>query len=384
MINLSQVELLTAHEAAGRLGIKLDTLYAYVSRGRIRSVRLPGGRERRYPATDIEALRRAEVPPEPLPLVGSATCEAANGRLYYRGQDAVALSERATLEEVAQLLWQSFPDGALVAVPAAAPTEAPLLERCQIRLAALAAADVAGSDLTRSGAVRTARVILHEVAACAAGPAAAEGPVHRGLAAGWELDAAGADLLRRCLVLIADHELDAAGFVARIVASTGATPYAVVGAALAALSGPRHGGGPARAEALFDELGRSGMPMVAVMAGRLVRGEDVPGFGHDLYPAGDPRAAAILAGLAQARPETGALVQTAVDAGIRLTGQRPNVDFALAAAAAGLRLRPGAGLALFVVGRTVGWIAQAIEQYDSGVLIRPRARYIGVRSEDAD
>ncbi|MBV9330897.1 MAG: hypothetical protein JOZ55_05025, partial [Alphaproteobacteria bacterium] len=165
-------------------------------------------------------------------------------------------------------------------------------------------------------------------------------------------------------------------FVARCVASTGATPYAVVSAALSALSGRRHGGASARAEALFAEIAQGGDPMV-VMAGRLARGEDLPAFGQFLYPDGDPRATAILGVLVRTVPEKRDLIEAAVAAGTRLTGRHPNVDFALAAAATGLGLPQNSALALFVIGRTVGWIAHAIEQYESGVLIRPRARYVG-------
>ncbi len=184
--------------------------------------------------------------------------------------------------------------------------------------------------------------------------------------------------MRRCLVLLADHELNASTFVARCVASTAATPHAVVVAALAALSGRRHGGASARAAALFRDIARSEDPLT-LMAARLARDEDLPGFGHFLYPDGDPRAAAILAATARARPRAQAAIAAAAAAGARLTGRLPNVDFALAAATTALGLPPNAALGLFVVGRAVGWVAHAIEQYESGVLIRPRARYAGPR-----
>jgi citrate synthase len=122
-----------------------------------------------------------------------------------------------------------------------------------------------------------------------------------------------------------------------------------------------------------------GADPMTVLAGRLARGERLPGFGQPLYPEGDPRATAILAVLAQVAPEAHALAQKAGETGLRLVGRRPNVDFALAATAIGLGLPRNAGLGLFVIGRTVGWIAHAIEQYESGILIRPRARYLGPR-----
>jgi citrate synthase len=176
--------------------------------------------------------------------------------------------------------------------------------------------------------------------------------------------------------------LNASTFVARCVASTGATPYAVVAAALAALSGRRHGGASARAEALFAEIAESGSPL-ALMAARLARDEDLPGFGHFLYPQGDPRAAAILDAVTRTLPVARDAIDAAVGAGTRLTGRLPNVDFALAAATTALKLPPNAALGLFVVGRTVGWVAHAIEQYEGGALIRPRARYTGPRPNEA-
>jgi citrate synthase len=379
--------LLTAREAAQRLGIKLDTLYAYVSRGRLRSMAVPGTRQRRYRVEEVEAMRGAALPtPRPAeaealtPVIASSICLIENGRVYYRGEDAIALSDTATLEDVAERLWQAGPaDASIPAMPPAdrAATTG-FIERCLTRLAALADRDLTALDLTRSGVIRTGRLIVRELAACLAPGRASDqtAPVHAQLAAAWQLDQGGADLVRRCLVLLADHELNASTFVARCVASTGATPYAVVAAALAALSGRRHGGASARAEALFGELARESDPLAA-MAARLARDEDLPGFGHFLYPAGDPRAKAILDAVGAAVPAARGAIAAAAAAGTRLTGQLPNVDFALAAATTALQLPANAALGLFVVGRTVGWIAHAIEQYESGVLIRPRARYTG-------
>jgi citrate synthase len=390
-----QDALLTARQAADRLGIKLDTLYAYVSRGRLNSVGVPGSRERRYRTGDVEALLGMHASQRPerateaealMPVIASSVCLIENGRFYYRGEDAVRLAETATLEEVATLLWRAERTfGRDVDRRTPSPPEitaSGLIERCQIRLARMADIDLPALDLTRSGVIRTGRGIVRELAACTALTAPSSEPIHRQLANAWGLDAAKADILRRCLVLIADHELNASTFVARCVASTGATPYAVVSAALCALSGRRHGGASARAEALFTEIARGGDPM-AVMAGRLARGEDLPAFGQFLYPNGDPRAAAILDAVVRIVPGTRNLIEAAAVAGTRLTGRHPNVDFALAAAATGLGLPQSSALALFIVGRTVGWIAHAIEQYENGILIRPRARYVGRRAEHA-
>jgi len=389
--------LLSARESAERLGIKLDTLYAYVSRGLLRSIEVDDSRERHYDAEDIERFRSARggkrgaraVAEALMPVIGSAVCLIENGRLYYRGVDAIRLAETATLEVAAALLWEmdmaptpSLPRmrgrEARVSGRVGALHALGMIERCQIRLATLAGEDLAALDLSRGGVARTGQTILNELVACVAGVAPHAEPAHRVLAQSWRLDDAGSDLVRRCLVLLADHELNASTFVARCVASTAATPYAVVCGALAALSGRRHGGASAQAEALFREIAAGGDPLT-VMAARIARNEMLPGLGQPLYPAGDPRAAAILGAIATARPAAWPRIDSAVAAAVRFSGQRPNVDFALAAAATALDLPHGAALGLFVVGRTVGWIAHAIEQYESGVLIRPRARYIGAR-----
>jgi citrate synthase len=118
---------------------------------------------------------------------------------------------------------------------------------------------------------------------------------------------------------------------------------------------------------------------MALMAARLRRGDDLPGMGHPLYPQGDPRAAAILGAAKQALPRQAEWIERVTEAAVRLTGEQPNVDFSLGVASAALGLPPGAGLGIFLVARSVGWIAHAIEQYQSGVLIRPRARYTGKR-----
>jgi citrate synthase len=381
--------LLSARETAELLGIKVDTLYAYVSRGLLSSIEIADSRERHYDAEDVERFRAGRGGRGPhvraealMPVIGSAICLIEDHRLYYRGRDALALAETATLEDAAAILWD---DGASTLRTPPLPRERPStaagegpIERCQIRLAELATADLAALDLTRSGVVRSGRLILDELAASVGESAPSSLPVHRQLGAAWNLNAAGADLVRRCLVLLADHELNASTFVARCVASTGATPYAVVSAALAALSGRRHGGQSARVEALCRELVVGGDPMAA-MAARLARDEDLPGMGQPLYPEGDPRATVILAAAQTAVPAKAEWVRAVVRAAEQLTGQRPNVDFGLGLTATVLGLPQGAALGMFLVARSVGWIAHAIEQYESRVLIRPRARYLGKR-----
>ena len=106
------------------------------------------------------------------------------------------------------------------------------------------------------------------------------------------------------------------------------------------------------------------------IATRLARGEQIPGFGQRLYPDGDPRAAVLLQCL-RVPPRA----QRVIDVMQPMTGLAPNIDYALLVLERALRLPPGSAFALFAVGRTVGWIAHALEQWRDGTLIRPRAVY---------
>src|SRR5690606_96838 len=170
-------------------------------------------------------------------------------------------------------------------------------------------------------------------------------------------------------------------FAARVVASTGAHLHATVCTGLSALSGPRHGGATARAHALIGEALAAPSPGAHVAA-RWERGADLPGFGHALYPDGDPRAAALLEMLRDARGRSPAMrgLEQVITAAEEASGQRPNIDLLLAALCHTHGLPAAPALVMFAAGRLAGWLAHALEQQASGMLIRPRARYVG---EDA-
>ena len=390
---------LSAAAAAQRLGVSRATLYAYVSRGLIRSrpasPRRPGAsargrRAHEYAREDVERLvtqtlgrrdplgvaqRALEF--DGLPVLSSALCLIDGGRLYYRGRDAVELSAAARFEEVAALLW----DGTCrLPEPHAPPAAAARRRLGRLDFAAAAISHLAQlnerapAGLLDPDGVRAAGAhILAELVALVRGfepgrggvaQRAAEGLGARGPAARRAIEAA--------LILCADHELNASAFAARVVASAGATPCMAVIGALGALSGQRHGGTTASVAALFDERGSAS----DVVAARVSRGELIPGFGHRLYPDGDPRAQRLLELCPKGAARTRALaLASAVEGAI---GVRANVDFALVALSRALRLAPHAPFALFAIGRSAGWIGHVLEQHIAGTLIRPRARYVGV------
>lgn len=389
-----QEPTLSAAEAAAELGVSLATLYAYVSRGMVRSIAEPGRRSRRYAAADIRRLARKAEPetaPPPLywgqPVLESAITLVAGGRLYYRGRDAVRLADSATLENVAGLLWGVAAEDPFAAPAAPLPPMAariaadgpglPPLERAMAVLPALGVEDDRALARSPAGLQRTGARVLRWLTAVMLRQPASAGPAHEALATAWDAPGA-ADLLRRALVLCADHELTASTFAARITASTGASPHAAIAAGLAALNGPLHGGLSARTGAFLEAVLTATDARRAVVE-RLQRGEDLPGFGHTLYPDGDPRGQHLLDRIVETLPETPELgvAHTLVETVADLTGEKPSLDFALVLGARLSGLPAEAPLAIFALGRTTGWMAHVMEQYPTSRLIRPRARYVG-------
>jgi citrate synthase len=394
------------------LGVSTGTLYAYVSRGLLRSEPGEGStRARRYLREDIAALQaRKEYRREPakaaesalgygMPVLDSSLTLIDDGRLYYRGYDVPTLARERTFEEVAALLWTgSFGGDGLFAAPAA-PAGLVLppdlegldpgspIERFQAALAVAGAGDLAAHRFTAPAVAATGVRILALLTHAATGGTGDTGVTGSASLAGtlqraWAPEQPEAEgLISAALILCADHELNVSAFTARCVASAGSTPYAVVIAALSALQGHKHGGHTAHAAALLAAAVHGIRP---ALTGYLQGGDKLPGFGHPLYPDGDPRARCLLALLGEAYPAAPEVrlandVCTAVD---EILGLRPTIDFALAALALSLGMPRHTPLAIFALGRTAGWIGHAMEQYGLDQLIRPRARYTGLPPMD--
>jgi len=378
---------LTAEQATAQLRVSRQTLYAYVSRGRIGVTAAPEEPRRSlYDAADICRLAernrsgrsRRAVAASTIswgePILASAITRIEAGHAEYRGHDAIALAETATLEDVAALLWRvdALPRANSATTWPRARGDVGSAERC---IAAMADLVAAGRWTGRVDGVLLDATRIHDrIAWAAAGlpgteVRASSRPMHQRLAGAWGVSAKAADLIRRALVLIADHELNTSTYATRVVASTRAPLGACILAGLAALIGPLHGGMTNEVRALLAEPTVMADPAGAI-AIRLARGERIPAFGQPLYPDGDPRAAALLSHL-----DVCGTPQHLVEAMQAMTGIRPNIDFALVMVEQQLRLPIGAAFALFAIGRTVGWIAHSLEQWRDGTLIRPRAVY---------
>ena len=397
---------LSAREAAAELAISPATLYAYVSRGLIRSEPSPDSRSHRYRAEDIRGLKERRAPsPEPkglrsfdadLPVLDSAISTITELGPIYRGVNCVELAERDTLEHAATLLWDV--DGVdpfaadncpqvsdeMRTIAEAARRAAPI-DRTIAVLALAASADPGAFTRAPDGRAMVGARILRLVVATMLNITPSAEPLHVQIAKAWAGDNKHApELIRRALVLLADHELNASTFTVRCAASTGLNLYDAVIAGLAALKGPKHGG----AGALASQLVRMMVDhdVAPVIRERVALGERFAGFGHGVYKRGDPRAISLLNALTRAgapRKFTREIPERIAEA----TGEFANIDYVLAVLVHSLRLPAGSELALFAMARTVGWIAHASEQLQNGKPIRPRARYVGPvpgRSAEAD
>lgn len=395
---------LTTVEVARRLGVKPATVYAYVSRGLLRSRRNAAGKGSLFDEADVRAFiaeRRAARPGEP-PTIQTRITLIEDGRLSYRGHDACALARSHSFESVVALLWGGdlthidlHPSVGLrtlaEAVTAPLPAAARLTDRLRVMVAAAAAADHLRFDTAPSAVVATGRTMLATMVAAlpARGrdprrePAGAvQVPFARSLWTRLTAEAptpAGITALNAALVLLADHDIAASTLAARVAASTRAHPYAVVGTGLAAHDGPLHGAASGLAYALLADATRSGEPMRAV-SDRLRAGVALPGFGHPLYPDGDPRAVTLLHLLAElpGQEHTRAIIDELAMSVVRHSRTAPNVDFAIAALALLTGMGRDAGEAVFAMARTAGWIAHAMEEYaDRPSRFRPSGRYAG-------
>jgi citrate synthase len=372
-------------EVCQLLGVRPQTVYAYVSRGKLEVMPDPADTRRSlYRAEDAAGLakrKQAGRKHETLaantlfgsePSIPTAICAFFRGHPYYRGQDAVSLARSANVEDVARLVWEAE-QAVDFSSSAPIPSGKPGRVAAFTALAGLAAA----GHSTRG---RLTRVLHSEgqslvgLLANAFGAQKGRQPLHLRFAQGWKQSVQVAELLRIAMVLLVDHELTSSAFVARIAASTGASLPACLLAGLTTLSGPLHGDASGRVQALFGEVKRLGDD--AVVAHYLSTGLPLAGFGHHLYPDGDPRAAALLALF-----EPPEVIARFIEKVTKLTGLQPNIDVALAALVARHRLPADAAFGLFATARSVGLLAHSLEQLGVAQVIRPRGRYVGPMPE---
>ena len=377
--------VLTAGQTALRLGVKLPTIYAYVSRGVLHRTLAEDGRTSLFDSAEVEALALRGRPRAGAPRRGSIAVSLVTGitriepdRLSYRGVDVATLAS-TSFERVAELLWTGV-------LPAETRWPAPALridtrgassalDRFAVLLAHLGPRFPLRTDLGPASVIEHGKVLLSTFAGGA--PIA----VHLWSTLGSPSPTrARVGLLDNALVLLADHELATSTMAVRVAASCRANPFAVVQAGLGALNGPLHGGAAIACHRML--LDAAAMGAEAAVA-RALEGGNLRGFGHPVYAGEDPRATCLLARLDRvASRKDHTCVADTQRIAARVTSALPNVDFALGALAFATGLEPGATEAIFALARTAGWLAHAIEEYGEEPLrFRARAIYLGTSTD---
>lgn len=403
---------LTTREAAELLGVKPETVYAYVSRGLLSSVRAPGGRGSTFDAEEVRALARRSGRRDPSPAGGDLVFRTGitlieEDRYYFRGVDATELARHHSYEEVAEWLWTGeLRPGTRFAAPArtlaaarravaALPAHSGSTDRLRAAVTAAAAMDPLRFDLSPEAVLSSARALIPTLVGALpvlGAPVAGEGP--GGETGGDSLarqlwprltarpaDAPALAVLDAALTLLIDHDLAASTLAARVAASAHAHPYAVVSAGLGVLEGPLHGAASGLAHRMLQEAVDRGSA-VPVVADHLRTGRRVPGLGHRLYRAEDPRAVTLFALLEDVEQAAGALAaaREVVATTARHAPLPANIDLALAVLSVACGMAAEAGETVFAVSRTAGWIAHALEEYGERPLrIRPSGQYTGPR-----
>ncbi|MEU6477791.1 citrate synthase [Streptomyces sp. NPDC047017] len=398
---------LTTRETAELLGVKPETVYAYVSRGQLGSRREPGGRGSTFDALEVEALARRNRREGGGSAGQGGELSVRTGitlidedRYYYRGVDAVDLARRHSYEEVAEWVWTGRlrPDAVFTAPETsvaaarraveALPEHAGPTDRLRVAAIAAAAADPLRFDLSEDAVLGTARVLIPTLVAALPparrGRPRDQGPLAHRLWArltGQDADEASLAALDSALALLVDHDLAASTLAVRVAASARAHAYAAVSAGLGVIEGPLHGAAGGLAHRLILEVldrGSAG----PVIADELREGRRVPGLGHRLYQGEDPRARALF-GLLEEIPRAAPALAAARDivaTTARHTPLHANVDLALAVLTASCGMPSSASETIFAVARTAGWIAHALEEYGERPLrMRPSGRYVGPR-----
>lgn len=384
---MEELDWIDAATACAVLGVRRQTLYAYVSRRLLRACSDAGDPRRSlYARQDVEGLAakhrrpraRAEVAAAAIrwgdPVLETSISDVRDGVLRFGSRPAEVLAETMTLEQVAahhcRVARFEVPEPWGAGFPAGATP----LARAFGYLAAEAAQAPPMQGRDRAALAEEGARLMSRVADAMLGvPDRARLPVHARMAAAWGLEAQGAQILRRAVVLLSDHELNPSTFAVRVCASTGAGLAAALLAGLSTLTGPRHGGVASRARQAIDAMAGGAAAVTAFLAESGGLTPYAFGYGHPLYPAGDPRATVMLEALG---PQVPAVRQ--VRALADRLGLPPNVDAGLAALAAAHDLPAEAAFSIFAIGRLAGWIAHAIEQVESGQIIRPRARFMPV------
>ncbi len=417
-------DYLSREQVLELLGIKRQTLYAYVSRGYIRSVTHPDGRSSFYVREDVDRVRSRSATRSGCGLVAAGTLrggepvvatgitEITAAGPAYRGRTASALARaRVPFENVAEFLWsgditeeaiawnkQSDPPGfaRLLGTANHLHEGAHVVQIMSVAVLALGIAKGMRRERIRAGQtpvgmarslIRTQTGVLGFLGQEKRYAPLQDGETIAGAVArllGIPGENAKIDALNRALVIVADHELNPATFAARVAASGSSDLHSCIGAALSTHYGTLVGRACDRVEALFEPPA-SPDDVLKRVRHMLDAALSLPGFDHPLYPRGDPRARYLIE-LSLAIGGTRPLVRNMLMLLSRLEedyGILPRMEFGLVLLCRALGLPNRTASGVYALGRTAGWVAHVLEQRLAGFVIRPRAKYSLAITEEA-
>ena len=401
LASFEPMRMLESDEAARRLGVKVSTLYAYVSRGLLVSHRAASGRRSLFEVEEVERLarrsRQGKVTETRMVTITTAITQLSDEGPIYRGRRATELAASWSFEEVAEWLWETTqpdddgpqprsgwrpfelelppdigPAGRMRWATVMAGARDPLHADLRPEAVTRAARRLAGSMVAVVGETVTAQTVTGQTVTADDGESSMAARLASALSSAPTPEQVRA--VNAALVLMADHELATSTMAVRMAASTRADIYDALLAGLGTIAGPLHGGASRLAYSLLADAERFGAPRAL---DETLRWQGVlPGFGHSVYKNGDARAAVLFDLFeSMADPAHIEVVRSVIALASAHTIPLPNVDLAMAAISWSAGMPPEAGQILFTVARVVGWVAHYLEELGERPL-RYRARAV--------
>ena len=385
---------LSTEETAARLGVKKETIYAYVSRGILNRERAVDGRASTFDAAEVDRLSRQRTGDKPGRLatpVSTSITEVSDGSVAYRDVSVGQLVEdgqryesaAALLWDVADLDWHASPEirQAVASASVGLHRNAGLVDHLALTTIVAASHDPFRNDRSPAGAAAAVRQLISTAVETLPLHTPVSVDEHATIADRlWpRLTAAGqvnTPVLDRALVLLADHGMASSTMAARIAASTRGGPHAWITAGLGALNGPLHGSAGLAIHTLLDDAQSKGHD--EAIARVLEQTGQVPGMGHLIHRHADPRFDLLIESVRNATfPQDRLDIVEEMIARTRDRVDQPfNIDFAIGSFTFAAGMRPDAGELIFAIARIAGWVAHGLEEQNYAPLrFRPVGRY---------
>lgn len=391
-------EMVDSEEAARRLGIKLATLYSYVSRGLLQSHPSPDARRRLFDLDDVDRIGRrgrgSRQPEDHSIRIATSITELLPSGPWYRGVPAVDLATKVSFEDVAKLLWQADQPSNWSPLDLPPPPEMATRHQLKWSIMMSGARASLASDMRRASIVDMATGLLatmvHTLPSIGQESPQTELVLEDGTRLAGSLaerlvqrlteqpvSAACVRAVNAALIILADHELTPPTLAVRIAASSRANFYDAMLVGVGTSSARVHGSASELAYGLLLDAELRGAEQA--MDDSLRHYGVLPGFGRREYPDGDPRFSVLQAEYERlGSPQRLEVIRSVLELAAAHQLPLPSVDVALAAIMFAADMHRTAGLTIFTIARIVGWTAHYLEELDEPPLrFRPMPVYVG-------